>query len=104
MPTPTPESAIQRAVLAVQAGESERAASKRLKVPRATFWDRIRGRPTRTESKESARTLYSAQEEYLKTWGIRQAQLGLAPKHNVFRLFVARLLKMDQPVLPLGIH
>ncbi|KAK8064487.1 hypothetical protein PG994_007125 [Apiospora phragmitis] len=104
MPIPTPESAIQRAILAVQASESERAASKRFKVPRATLRDRIRGRPTRTESKESVRTLSSAQEEYLKTWAIRQAQLGLAPKHNVFRLFVARLLKTDQPALPLGIH
>ncbi|KAK8054561.1 hypothetical protein PG994_009628 [Apiospora phragmitis] len=73
MPIPTPESAIQRAILAVQAGESERVASKRLKVPRATLRDRIRGRPTRTESKESARTLSSAQEEYLETWAIRQA-------------------------------
>ncbi|KAK8042945.1 hypothetical protein PG994_013428 [Apiospora phragmitis] len=104
MPIPTPESAIQRAILAVQAGESERAVSKRLKVPRATLRDRIRGRPTRTESKESARTLSSTQEEYLETWAIRQAQLGLAPKHNVFRLFVARLLKTDQPALPFGIH
>ncbi|KAK8069015.1 hypothetical protein PG994_005631 [Apiospora phragmitis] len=104
MPILTPKSAIQHAILAVQASESERTASKTLKVPRATLRDIIRGRPTRTESKESARTLSFAQEEYLKTWAIRQAQLDLTPKHNVFRLFVARLFKPDQRALPLRIH
>jgi 4-hydroxybenzoate polyprenyltransferase len=98
------EASLQAALKEVEAGVSQRKAAARWGVPRATIYNRINGRTTRTAIAEARQRLSKQQERHLAGWILTQDSLGLPPSHSQIQELAARILIESGDLEPIGKH
>lgn len=89
------EEDMQKALEAIENGQSIRKAGKQFGIPEATLRGRVKGAVSVRQNAADRQLLSPDQEEWLAQWIRVQEHLGQAPTHHQVRLIAAAILQKE---------
>src|SRR5205814_10212708 len=98
------EADVSAAIDAVLDGDGLREAARKYNIPRQTMADRILGRKTNSEAKESKQRLSPDLEKKLVGFILKQESIGSALTHAQIRSLAGKILKNGGDSMPIGRH